>query len=150
AAQARLATADGANIRPRERVLSWQQRGGEVEVRTDQDRYTADHLVLSAGPWMADFIPGYARLFEPERQVVAWFEIGDSSKFAPECFPVFNLTVEEGRYYGFPEWGYPGFKVGRYHHLGELVHPDSLDRRVHDEDIEALSAFVQRYFPEGA
>ena len=34
-------------------------------------------------------------------------------------FPVFNLLVEEGRYYGLPAVEVPGFKFGRYHHLGE-------------------------------
>jgi len=150
AAHARLAAADGASIRPRERVLSWEERGDGVAVNTRHGTYVADHLVLSAGSWMADFIPGYAGLFEPERQVVAWFDIADSSKFAPECFPVFNLTVEEGRYYGFPEWGSPGFKVGRYHHLGERVDPDAVDRGVHDADIEILQTFARRYFPEGS
>jgi sarcosine oxidase len=150
AAHARLATAHGATIRPRQRVLSWEERGDSVEVTTEQGTYVADQLVLSAGAWMADFLPDYARLLEPERQVVAWFEIDDSPRFAPECFPVFNLTVDEGRYYGFPEWGNPGFKVGRYHHLGERVRPDSLDRGVHTADIEILHTFVRRYFPSGA
>lgn len=150
ATHARLAAADGATIRPRERVLSWAERNGGVEVRTEQGLYAADQLVLTAGAWMADCLPAYARLFEPERQVVAWFGIDDSSKFAPEHFPVFNLTVDEGRYYGFPEWGSPGFKIGRYHHLGERAHPDSIDRRVHTRDIELLRTFAQRYFPGGA
>jgi sarcosine oxidase len=149
-AHMRLAAANGASVRARDRVLSWEEHGDGVEVRTETATYVADRLVLSAGSWMADFVPDYAALFEPERQVVAWFEIADSPKFAPECFPVFNVTVEEGRYYGFPEWGSPGFKVGRYHHLGELVHPDSVDRGVHDRDVEVLQAFARRYFPAGS
>ena len=150
AAHARLAAAHGATIREHERVVSWEERDGGVEVTTENGRYVADHLVLSAGSWIADFHPAYADLFEPERQVVTWFEIADSSKFAPERFPVFNLTVEEGRYYGFPEWGNPGFKVGRYHHLAGRVDPDSVDRVVHDADVEILHRFARRYFPEGA
>jgi sarcosine oxidase len=149
-AHARLATADGATIRPGERVVAWEERRDGVEVTTELGTYSADHLVLSAGSWVADLLPDYARLFEPERQVVAWFEIDDSPRFAPERFPVFNLTVDEGRYYGFPEWGTPGFKIGRYHHLEERGHPDSIDRDVHDTDIEVLHTFARRYFPGGA
>jgi sarcosine oxidase len=150
AAHARLATANGAMIRPLERALSWKDSGSGVEVTTDHGTYVADHLVLSAGSWMADLIPEFAGLLEPERQVVAWFEVDNPSKFAPERFPVFNLTVEEGRYYGFPQWGVPGFKVGRYHHLAEQVHPDSVDRGVRDADVDVLRSFAQRYFPGGA
>ena len=36
--------------------------------------------------------------------------------FLPSAFPVFNLEVEEGRYYGFPSFLIPGFKFGKYHH----------------------------------
>ena len=150
AAHARLATEAGATIRPFERVVGWDDRGDAIEVRTDHAMYTAEHLVLTAGAWMADLVPAYAGLFEPERQVVAWFAIADPTIFAPERFPVFNLTVKEGRYYGFPEWGAPGFKVGRYHHLGERVHPDSMDRAVHNADVDILRGFARRYFPRGA
>ena len=41
----------------------------------------------------------------------------------PRRFPVFNLLVEEGRYYGFPVHAVPGFKFGRYHHFEETGIP---------------------------
>jgi sarcosine oxidase len=66
------------------------------------------------------------------------------------AFPVFNLEVEEGRYYGFPSFLVPGFKFGKYHHLGEQVDPDTVDREPQPKDEELLRAFAQRYFPEGA
>ncbi len=150
AAHAGLATAAGATIRPLERVLGWDDRDDGIEVTTEHGTYATDRLVLSAGAWMRDVVPEYARLFEPERQVVSWFAISNPPSFAPERFPVFNLTVEEGRYYGFPEWGVPGFKVGRYHHRGERVDPNSVDRGVHVEDIGILHSFARRYFPLGA
>ena len=150
AAHARLAVFGGASIRPGERVLAWEPRDGEVEVRTELGTYVADQLVLSAGAWMTELIPDFSRLMVPERQVVGWFDVADSSTFAPERFPVFNLTVEEGRYYGFPEWGTRGFKVGRYHHLGQRVDPDSIDREVRAVDIEILRTFARHYFPNGA
>jgi sarcosine oxidase len=34
---------------------------------------------------------------------------------------VFNLLVEEGRFYGFPVYGVPGLKFGKYHHLQETT-----------------------------
>ena len=45
---------------------------------------------------------------------------------------------------------YPGFKVGRYHHLEEKVDPDTIDREGHPEDARLLHDFARRYFPEGA
>jgi sarcosine oxidase len=63
-------------------------------------------------------------------------------------FPVFNMAVEEGRYYGFPIYGIPGFKVGRYHHLAQRVDPDHMDREAHREDEDVLRRFTARYFPD--
>src|SRR4030067_28732 len=47
----RGATGSGAERRMQERVRAWQPRDGGVEVRTDRDRYTADRLIVTAGPW---------------------------------------------------------------------------------------------------
>ncbi len=63
---------------------------------------------------------------------------------------MFNLEVEEGRYYGFPSFLIPGFKFGKYHHRGEVVDPDTANREPDQEDEELLRAFARRYFPEGA
>ena len=60
---------------------------------------------------------------------------------------MFNLRVPEGRYYGFPVYGVPGFKIGRYHHLDEHTAPDEVDRHVYPQDEEVLRAAVSRYFP---
>jgi len=63
---------------------------------------------------------------------------------------VFNIVVDEGRFYGLPIYGIPGFKVGRYHHLMQVVDPDTMDRDAHDEDEELLRAFTRGFFPQAA
>ena len=83
-----------------------------------------------------------------ERQVMGWFDVGSTNEFNPENFPVFNLLVPEGRYYGFPQHDIPGFKIGLYHHLYEKVDPDNLDRSVvTSTDEEVLRRCVSKYFP---
>jgi sarcosine oxidase len=44
----------------------------------------------------------------------------------------------------------PGFKLGRYHHLGEAVDPDRVNRECHRHDEQVLRAFAERFFPNGA
>src|SRR5262249_29882071 len=58
--------------------------------------------------------------------------------------------VDEGRYYGLPIYGVPGFKVGRYHHLEETVDPDRVDRECYPRDEQVLRTFTERYFPDAA
>jgi sarcosine oxidase len=83
----------------------------------------------------------------PERQVLAWFQPQRGEYFVAERFPVFNVVVPEGRFYGFPVFGIPGFKLGKYHHLQETGDPDTLLTEPTREDEELLRAFASRYFP---
>lgn len=144
------AQALGAEVHGREQVLEWEPRGDGVRVRTDRGSYEAGRLVLTAGPWAATLVPRLAGLAVPERQVLAWFQPHRPDLFLPERFPVFNLLVAEGRFYGFPIFAVPGFKIGRYHHLGERVDPDQVDRACHPRDEEPLRACTQRYFPDAS
>ncbi|MBD0338302.1 MAG: N-methyl-L-tryptophan oxidase [Thermoleophilia bacterium] len=145
AAHARLS---GAEVRTGERVLGWEPDREGVRVRTEHGAYEAERLVLTAGAWMGDLagLPVVA-----ERQVLAWLAPSRPELFAPERFPVFNLQVaEDDRYYGFPTFEVPGFKLGRYHHLREEGPPDELDREPRPEDERVLREFAARYFPDGA
>jgi sarcosine oxidase len=119
-------------------------------VTTDKGRHEAGRLVLAPGAWMADLAPPLAGLAVPERQVLAWLRPRRPELFAPDRFPVFNLEVEEGRYYGLPEWEVPGFKFGRYHHRGERGPAETVRREPDAEDERLLRAFAERYFPDGA
>ena len=140
----------GAQVHGREQVLDWEPSGDGVRVETDRGSYTARNLVVCAGAWAAKLVPELTQWAVPERQVLAWFLPSRPELFRPEAFPVFGLEVEEGRYYGFPSYEIPGFKVGRYHHLSQEVDPDTMDRDVHPEDEETLRSFTSRYFPLAA
>lgn len=140
----------GAEVHAREALIAWEPRGAGVWVRTDRGAYTADRLVITAGAWSAALLPSLAALAIAERQVLAWFQPQRPELFTPERFPVFNLRVPEGHFYGFPVYSVPGFKVGRYHHLEERAEPDHLDREVHPRDEAVLRTFTERYFPDAA
>jgi sarcosine oxidase len=143
------AQAHGAEIHARERVLEWEPLEGGVRVRTDRGLYEAEKLVVTAGAWDGELVDVLEGLAVPERQVLAWLQPTRPEYFRPKDFPVFNLLVEEGRFYGFPVHGVPGFKFGKYHHLEEVADPDALDREAHGHDEQLLRDFAERYFPDG-
>jgi sarcosine oxidase len=146
---ANVAISMGAEVHAREAVLGWDVGGtGKVAVRTERGTYEAESLVITAGAWNEKLVPGLEGLAIPERQALGWFQPIDPSAFTPERFPVFNAMFEEGRYYGFPVFGIPGVKIGRYHHLDEQVDPDTIERGVTREDEEILRVAVRRYFPQ--
>jgi sarcosine oxidase len=151
-AHVELAQAQGADIRAREKLLHWEAHpGGEgVEIVTSKGRYKAARLVVTAGAWMADLVPQLAGIALPERQVLAWLQPKRPDYFGPDRFPVFNLQVEEGRYYGLPVYDVPGFKFGRYHHQNETGAAGSISREPDAADETLLRAFGERYFPAGS
>jgi sarcosine oxidase len=149
-AHVRVALANGADLRFRQRVISWKTRGDGVEVQTEAGTYEADRLVVCAGAWARKLVPALQTLAVPERQVLAWLQPNRPELFTPDAFPVFLIDVEEGSFYGFPIHDVPGFKFGKYHHLHEPIDPDDADRSVRPEDETVLRAFAERYFPDGA
>ena len=140
----------GAEVRCREQVLEWGAASDHYWVRTSSARLEAGRLVFCVGAWASKLIPELDRLAQPERQVLAWLETTEPELFTPDRFPVFYMEVAEGRFYGLPSFLVPGFKLGKYHHRGEQVDPDSMKREVEPEDEELLRRFALRYFPAGA
>lgn len=140
----------GAEIRARERVIEWDITTAGVRVTTERGVYEAGQLVLSAGAWMQSLVPELQILAQPERQVLGWFQPYEPDIYSTRHFPVFNLSVDEGRYYGFPVHHVPGFKVGRYHHLEEHVSAEAFAREPTATDEEMLRSFTARYFPRAA
>lgn len=144
------AQALGATIHTGERILEWESVPSGVRVRTGRGIYEAESLIITAGAWTSKLMPSLGAAAIPERQVLAWFETLRPELFTPANFPVFNLVVDEGQFYGFPEFGVPGFKLGKYHHLEEDVDPDTLDREPNPKDEAVLRDFTENYFPGAA
>ncbi len=142
----------GADIHGREGVIGWEPiQGGEgVRVHTERATYEADNLVITAGAWNDTLMSFLSNLIVPERQALAWFQPERPELFQTDNFPVFNLLVEEGRFYGFPVHGVPGFKIGKYHHFEEQGPADQVDRDIHPRDEQVLRDLTSRYFPKAA
>ena len=144
-----LARSHGAEVRPNLVVEGWDETGGGVEVTTDQGVFRGDALVLTAGAWTSE-LTSLSPYLNVERQVLIWFETVAGDAFTPERFPVFNIRGPLGHYYGFPEFGIPGVKVGRYHHLGEIVDPNTVRRDTDMADERPIRDFMESVFPGAA
>jgi sarcosine oxidase len=140
----------GAHIHGREALQDWESRGDGIVVRTSRGTYQAQRLVLTAGAWTHRLLAQYKGTLQPERQVMIWMQPQVPAHFQIGAFPVFNMAVEEGTFYGLPIYSIPGFKLARWHHLEQAIDdPASMDRDCHPEDEAILRAFVRRYFPDG-
>ena len=137
----------GAELHTEEPVLNWEGDGAGVRVITSKGAYQAGQLVLTAGSWMQSLLADLKMPLVVERQVQFWFEPKRPDEFQPERCPIHIWEHEPDRFfYGFPDLG-RGVKVAR-HHEGDTAEPDSIDRDVRPEDIEAMRAIVRQFLPD--
>jgi len=136
-----LATSAGATLQFGERALEWQPTASGVQVKTTHGTYEAGQLVISAGPWLQQFMP--ALPMRVERKILFWFEpTGGIEPFKLGKFTVWGWELEAGTYlYGFPATNdVPGGVKVATHREPKFVacHPDTIDRQVYPEEIELM------------
>jgi len=144
----------GANIRTNQKVISWEQTESGVIVTTAEGTYTADKLVITAGPWAGKLIPGWGNQLVVTRQVLAWIMPKNPDAFRLGTFPCWTLADDdhESIFYGFPilpENGFDG-PIGlklAHHAQGLHTDPDGLDLPPNNEDEKLIVDFLNRFIP---
>jgi sarcosine oxidase len=150
AAHLQLADRAGAELHYDEKVLAWTAGSNGVRVSTADGDYNADQLVICPGAWAPELLSELGIEFTIERQVQYWFAPeGGAEPFLPDRHPVYIWEDEQGRqFYGFP--AHNGLSAGvkvAFFRGGQTCTPDTIDRTVHPEEIEAMAAFVRRGMP---
>ena len=153
-AQLQRAKALGADLHLNETVISFDQAGGSVTVKTDKDTYHAKELIVAAGSWLPDFLkPALAGQFKVTRQVLYWFQAkgaAEHAQFSPERFPVYIWQVPAPQpIYGFPATGglEEGVKIATEQDRS-VTTPDTVARAVGPDEIrEMYETYVGPYFP---
>ena len=101
-----VAARHGAALRYGEAVTRLAATPGGVTVTTAQGSYSAQALVVAAGPWLPELVDAdIARHFRVHRQALYWFDVdAPIADFAPGRFPVFiwELPQKTQSIYGFP------------------------------------------------
>jgi sarcosine oxidase len=148
-----MAKAHGAEIHFGERIPGFEVAGGSVVVASDSGAYSADRLIVAAGPWLPELIDRrFARLLTIYRQAMFWFDVaGDVTPFLPENFPVFiwELQSRTQGIYGFPAIGGPrgGVKVASEQYAASTTAQDA-DLTVSDDEIAAMREhYIARFLP---
>jgi sarcosine oxidase len=142
-AQLTVAARLGATIHTQERATGFAAGTGGVIVTTDRGRYSADKLVLAAGPWLPDLIEGaLARHLKVYRQVMFWFDVeGSRALFLPDRLPVFiwELRQRQQGIYGLPAVAGPtgGIKVAS-EQFAATTRADAARQAVSDEEMRLM------------
>ena len=128
---------------------------GALEVQTDRATYSAGHVVVTAGAWIAKLLgERYSHLFRIYRQMLNWFALASNpERYSPEQFPVFIwITGDQPRdmMYGFPavDGRDGGLKIGTEQY-DATVDPDSVSREIEPREIARLyDEYIAPRFPD--
>ena len=149
AAHLELAASHGAEVHHTEPAFRWLADDAGVRVETPGGSYTAEKLVVTAGPWAGEVLAELALPLTNWRVVSVHFEPTRPALFQVERCPVYFWAVPEGVYGGFPWLPGQGLKIGR-HDTGEVCTTRSVRREVDDIEVAALRAVLNRYMPGAA
>ena len=145
----------GARVVISETVLDVRSHDGTVAVTTERAKYEAGKVILTAGPWIARFLPSErASDFRVYRQTLCWFGIERKvERYSPQHFPVFIWITGnrvQDMLYGFPaiDGIAGGLKVATESYEA-TVDPDRVPREVSEESIAAMHReYVAPRFPD--
>lgn len=144
----------GAEVQTGETVMGWRLKDNYVEVHTDKMEYHTEKLILTAGAYTSQLIPGFSNQLKVTRQLIFWIKPEAPDQFTPERFPCWVVAEPEypGIFYGFPilstEQGGNGLLKVAHHTPGEFILPTDLDKFNPDKEKKKLLSFLKKYMPE--
>jgi sarcosine oxidase len=141
----------GAELRFEEPVLSWEASGEGVRVETHAGSYEAERLVISPGAWAPQLLAELRIPLEVERQVMYWFEpTSGLEPFLADRFPIFIWEPDDGNmFYGSPvQDDARGVKAAFFRAGGAPTTPETIDREVHQEEIDFIRGYLAEYVPD--
>ena len=140
----------GAELRFEERITSWEATPSGVRVETERGSYEAERLVVSAGAWAGELLAELGLPLEVTRQILFWFKPeGGVEPYAPERVPIWIYEPDDGNmFYSFPAVdGEESVKAAFFRADGKPADPETIDREVHEEEVEFIRSYLARYVP---
>jgi len=123
-------------------------RSGQTITASCGETLHADCFIFACGPWLPKLFPDVVGpRITPTRQDVFFFapEAGDT-RFAGGHLPAWVDLSSKDYHYGFPDIESRGFKIALDAH-GPKIDPDTNDRRISDQALADVRAYLARRFP---
>lgn len=147
-AHIKLAREAGAEARFNEPVVDWTTHGSSLRVTTASEAYTADRLILTAGPWVNELLPDLVLPLTVERQAVFWLDpVTNTEDYELGRLPIYAYEYRAGNIcYGFPRLA-RGVKASVMHDGDTVLDPDGVNRTVDESEIDPLRAALRPILP---
>jgi sarcosine oxidase len=109
----------------------------------------ARQVIVAAGPWIADLVPGLKPHLTITRQAVGWFNSARPETTGHGACPIFILEAARGMFYGFPDFEGRGVKAAQHDH-GRIVGADAWDPPPDDAELAPVAATLAELIPGAA
>lgn len=125
-----------------------EEEGRVGGVHTAQGTLEADVVVLAAGAWTPQLLPGLADRVWPVGQPVFHVRVPDPSRFQPPAFVPWGSDIARTGWYGFPALEDGTLKIAN-HGPGQRIPPSS-GAEVTPQQEQALRDFLAENLPAAA
>jgi len=108
----------------------------------------ADRFVFALGPWLPKIFPDILgrKIFATRQEVFYFATPPGDRRYLPDVMPGWADFNAGDIFYGFPDIENRGVKFAHDQH-GELIDPDTQDRRITKAALDEVIAFRDRRFP---
>lgn len=148
---AKMISNKNVEIHEETKVLKIDASSDLIRLETTKGPLTTERLVITAGPWINQFLSPMTFPFRPIKQIVGFFKLkGIKKSYQIDQFPnwVFIGEGENNVFYGLPEFGTDGIKVAQEITSGHLEDPDQRNGAIDSNRVKALENFVSEQFVE--
>jgi monomeric sarcosine oxidase len=146
-AHAQMAVANGCELAANNEVLGWTATAYGVEVRTQDETYAADRLVVAAGAWSSSLLRSLEIPLRVLRKHLHWYSCEDPCYAASSGCPAFFYEVPAGYLYGFPQIDPRGVKVAEHSGGTEIDDPLEDERAAEPDERARVEQFVGECLP---
>lgn len=139
-----MAKRHGADLRFQTPVTSWKSDGRTVTVRTEEEEFTANKLIVTAGAWASRCLADLNIPLSVMRKFVGWFRV--RPEFADEALaaPTYLIELGDRTFYGFPSLDGTSMKVAEHSGGQPVSDPLHVDRNANAEDVTPLADFIRQ------
>jgi len=130
-----------------ETVMRWSATQNSVVVETDANKYRASRLVVAAGCWADGLLQKLSVPLRIVRKHVHWYANNDQTYRESNGCPCFFHEANNGYFYGFPDSGELGVKVGEHSRGTQITDPLSDSREEEAGDTQRIQEFLRTFLP---
>ena len=138
----------GAELRSNVSVTSWHvDDRGVVHVQTDEGNFSADRMIVTAGPWAAQLLGDLNLPLKLLAKQQHWYQLDRVEQKLLNQFPCVLMEQDnEEVFYATPELDTLGMKVCQHSGGRPLDSADALSRDLDVVQQQHVEDFLKRYF----